>query len=98
MVRPIAAAAALMLSITPWTAQAAEKTAVLQVANATCELCGPIIKKALSRVSGVKEVQLKESGADGDAVATVTFDDTITNVAALVSATTNAGYPSKPAN
>jgi hypothetical protein len=33
-----------------------------------------------------------------DPVATVTFDDAITSLPALVAATTNAGYPSHFAN
>lgn len=32
------------------------------------------------------------------AVATVTYDDAVVSVAKLVAATTNAGYPSRPAN
>ena len=59
----------------------------------TCELCGPIVKRALSNVSGVLAVDVSEA-TDG-AIAKVRFDDGKTNVAALITATTNAGYPSK---
>jgi periplasmic mercuric ion binding protein len=55
-------------------------------------------KKALVRVSGVKAVQVKQAGQMADPVATVTFDDAVTNVPALIAATTNAGYPSHLAN
>ncbi|HBT69137.1 mercury transporter [Brucella anthropi] len=72
---------------------AAEQTVTLNVANATCELCGPIVKRALSNVSGVLAVDVSEA-TDG-AIAKVRFDDGKTNVAALITATTNAGYPSK---
>ena len=96
MIRHVAAAAALAITLSPWAVQAAEKTVVLNVDNATCELCGPIVKRTLSRVSGVKAVQIKEANAG--AVATVTFDDAVASVATLVAATTNAGYPSRPAN
>lgn len=58
MIRHVAAAAVLAVALSPWAAQAAEKTVVLNVDNATCELCAPIVKRTLSRVSGVKEVQV----------------------------------------
>ncbi len=98
MIRHIAAAATLAIMLSPWAVQAAEKTVVLNVDNATCELCGPIVKKTLSRVSGVKTVELKETSASSGVVATVTFDDAVTNVPTLIAATTNAGYPSHPTN
>jgi periplasmic mercuric ion binding protein len=72
--------------------QAAEKTIVLNVDNASCELCGPIVKKTLSRVWGVKAVQIAEATATGR-LATVVFDDGATSVPSLTSALTNAGYP-----
>lgn len=71
---------------------AAEQSVTLNVANATCELCGPIVKRALSNVPGVLKVEVSE--ATGAAIAKVRFDDSQTNVAALITATTNAGYPS----
>lgn len=71
---------------------AAEQTVTLNVANATRELCGPIVKRALSNVPGVLDVDVSE--ATGAAIAKVRFDDSQTNVAALITATTNAGYPS----
>ncbi|HKX08385.1 MAG TPA: cation transporter [Stellaceae bacterium] len=97
MNRYLVAVASLALLLSPWVAQAAEKTVVLTVDNATCDLCAPIVKKTLSGVSGVKVVQIKEADTTSGAVATVTFDDAITTVTALIAATTNAGYPSHPA-
>lgn len=94
MIRHVAAAAALAVMLSPLAGQAAEKTITLNVENATCALCGPIVKSALSRVSGVKAVEVKEASAMSGEVATVTFDDAVTNVAALTAATTNAGFPS----
>jgi mercuric ion binding protein len=91
-----AAAFAIMLS--PLAVQAAEKTVVLDVANATCDLCGPVVKKALSRVEGVKSVQFTGANADSGAVATVTFDDATADVPKLIAAATNAGYPAKLKN
>lgn len=88
---PIVALAAAFVS--SGAAFATEQTVTLNVANATCELCGPIVKRSLNRVSGVLDVQISE--ADGATIAKVRFEDSRTNVAALVMATTNAGYPSK---
>jgi periplasmic mercuric ion binding protein len=93
MIRPIVATAALVVALSPLTARAAEKTVVLDVDNATCELCAPIIKKTLSQVSGVTAVQVAEATANSGAVATVTFDDARANVSKLITASTNAGYP-----
>lgn len=98
MIRHVVAAAALALALSPWAAQAADKTVVLNVRNANCELCAPIVEKSLTRVKGVKAVEVKQADQEADPVATVTFDDAVTNVSALIAATTNAGYPSQPAN
>lgn len=68
-----------------------EQTVTLNVANATCELCGPVVKRSLNRVSGVLDVQMSE--ANGAAVARVRFEDSRTSVPALIATTTNAGYP-----
>jgi mercuric ion binding protein len=78
----------------PGATFAAERTVTLNVANATCELCGPIVKGSLASVSGVLDVQISE--ADGAAIAKVRFEDSRTDVAALIAATTNAGYAKKP--
>jgi mercuric ion binding protein len=86
----VALTAALFLS---GAAFATERTVTLNVANATCELCGPIVKGSLTRVSGVLDVQISE--ADGAAIAKVRFEDSRTDVPALITATSNAGYPSR---
>ncbi|CCF22087.1 cation transporter [Agrobacterium genomosp. 3] len=93
MIRPVAVAVLLAL-LSPLAAVAGEKTVILNVDNATCALCAPIVKTALSRVSGVTAVQVKEADAMSGAVATVSFDDAVTGVPTLIAATTNAGYPS----
>jgi mercuric ion binding protein len=90
--------AALMLAVSAWSVEAAEKTIVLNVDKADCTLCAPIVRMTLQRVPGVKTVSVAEANAMSPAVATVTFDDAATNVQALVTATTNAGYPSHPVN
>jgi mercuric ion binding protein len=89
------AAASLVILLSPVAAHAAEKSVVLDVHNATCELCGPIVKKVLGRVSGVKDIAIADDKAYSDAIVTVTFDDTKTNADALVAATTNVGYPTQ---
>lgn len=91
-------AAAFAIILSPLAVQAAEKTVVLSVANASCELCGPIVKKTLSRVEGVKSVQITEVNADSGAVATVTYDDATADVPKLIAAATDAGYPAKLRN
>lgn len=93
MIRINIAAAALAIALSPLAAQAAERTVVLNVDNATCALCAPIVKKTLSRVQGVTAVQVKGATANAVAVATVTFDDTTADVPKLIAAATNAGYP-----
>ena len=98
IIRHLAVAATLALALSAGIAHAAPQTVVLNVDNATCTLCGPIVKRTLERVSGVKAVDLKEADAMSGAVATVQFDDAVTNIDALIAATTNAGYPSHLAN
>ncbi len=63
---------------------------VLDVQNMTCELCPITVKKALDKVPGVAASRIDFAMK----TATVEFDPDRANVAALVSATTNAGYPS----
>jgi mercuric ion binding protein len=98
MIKHFAAAATLALVLSPWAVRAAERTVVLNVDNATCELCAPIVKKTLSRVWGVKGVQVAEATVNTSAVATVMFDDGATDIVTLISAVTNAGYPARIRN
>ena len=84
------AAVAVGLSVAG-TAQAAEQTITLTIANMTCASCPHIVKESLSAVPGVLKVAVsfpKQS-------AVVTFDDAKTNITTLTTVTTNAGYPSK---
>ena len=74
-------------------ATAAERTVTLKVANMYCALCGPTVKKSLQRVQGVTRVQVDTDKE----IAVVTFDDAKASVETLTKATTNAGYPSQPA-
>jgi periplasmic mercuric ion binding protein len=87
---PIAALLfATALSMSAW---AATKTVTLNVPGMTCPACPTTIKKALTKVQGVSQIDV--SYAKKQAV--VTFDDTKTDTKALVKATTDAGYPSQP--
>jgi mercuric ion binding protein len=72
---------------------AAERTVTLAVDNMTCATCGPIVKASLGRIAGVRQVVVSPA----EQTATVTFDDALASTEILVAATTNAGYPSRPA-
>jgi periplasmic mercuric ion binding protein len=98
MSRRLTAAATLCLLLSVGLAQAADKTIVLNIKNADCLLCPPIVKSSLSHVPGVKSVEIKQANQMAPFLATVTFDDAVTNVSALVAAPTNAGYPTQVVN
>lgn len=83
--------AALASALLPGMASATERTVTLAVDNMTCATCAPTVKKSLARVAGVTKVEV--SAEQNRAV--VVFDDTKTTASALVSATANAGYPSR---
>ena len=73
-------------------ALAADRTVALAIKNMTCVTCVPIVKKSLGQVRGVKRVVVSAKTN----TATIVYDDKVTTVPALVKATTNAGYPSRP--
>ena len=70
------------------------QTVVLDVQNMTCEICPITVKKALDKVPGVASTKIDLAKK----TATVKFDPERANVAAMVKATTNAGYPSTAHN
>ncbi|MHB8348347.1 MAG: mercury resistance system periplasmic binding protein MerP [Acidiferrobacterales bacterium] len=72
------------------TAAAATQTVTLAVKGMTCPVCPITVKKALNRVAGVTRTEVRFKRKE----AIVTFDNTKTNVGALIKATTDAGYPS----
>ena len=92
------AAVTTLLAFAPLAAGAAEKTVVLNVKNADCVLCPPIVKQSLAHVPGVTGVEIKQADQMAPFMATITFDDAVATVPALIAATTNAGYPSSVAN
>jgi mercuric ion binding protein len=71
-------------------AAAAPKTVALSVPDMTCSTCPIQVKKALSRVSGVLEASASLEKKE----ALVTYDDSKTNVEALMKATADIGFPS----
>ncbi|AXK68095.1 mercury resistance system periplasmic binding protein MerP [Burkholderia vietnamiensis] len=82
----VLAALAATLSAPAW---AAMKTVALSVPGMTCASCPVTVRAALKRVDGVKDIAVI-----GETDIQVTYDDARTNVAALINATKNAGYPS----
>ncbi len=72
------------------TVAAATQTVTLAVKGMTCPVCPITVKKALNRVAGVTKTEVRFKRKE----AIVTFDNTKTNVGALIKATTDAGYPS----
>ncbi len=75
-------------------ALAGERTVTLAVENMYCALCPLTVKGSLQAVPGVKRALVSYE----EKTAVVTYDDAETDVNALVTATTNAGYPSTPKN
>ncbi|HVC52063.1 MAG TPA: hypothetical protein VND87_08585 [Stellaceae bacterium] len=98
MIRQFTIATTLTFMLLPLSAQAAEKSVVLDIKNADCVLCPPIVKQSLMRVPGVKAVEIKQATKMSPFMATVTFDDTVATLPALIAAPTDAGYPAKLAN
>ncbi len=78
----------LFLSCT--AAFAVEQTIRLDVQGMTCMSCPYQVESALKGVDGV--ISAKASLAEGSVV--VEYDDAKTDIAALTSATANAGFPS----
>jgi len=69
---------------------AAIRTIKLSVPGMTCASCPYIVKASISQINGIKSVEATMT----DLSATVTFDDTLTNVDEIRQATENVGYPS----
>lgn len=82
--------ASLVLAAVVAPAWAATQTVTLSVPGMTCAACPITVKKALSKVEGVNQVDVTFEKRQ----AVVTFDDTKTSVQKLTKATEDAGYPS----
>lgn len=74
--------------ITP--AWAATQTVTLAVPGMTCAACPITVKKALTKVDGVQQVEVSYEKRE----AVVIFDDAKTSTPKLTQSTENAGYPS----
>ena len=83
---------ALLLALPVAAFAGAPQTLVLDVRNMTCSLCPITVQKALGKVPGVTDAKIDYDKK----TATVRFDPEKTSLAALVEATTDAGFPSKP--
>jgi len=84
----IAVAVALLMLANP--AWAGPRTITLTVSNMICATCPIVVKRALTKVEGVSKAVIHVDKKQ----ALVTFDDAKTSAAALIKATTNAGFPS----
>lgn len=82
------ASAVLLLAAMP--AFAATQHLTLSVPGMNCAACPITIKKALSKMDGVSQIEVSAKTRQ----AVVTYDDAKTDVQALTTATANAGYPS----
>jgi mercuric ion binding protein len=92
-VSKLLASAAIAVSVlVSSTSFAAEKTVTLAVKNMYCADCPFIVRKSLEAVAGVSNAVVSYK----DKTAEVTYDDTKADIAALIRATTEAGYPSAP--
>ena len=70
------------------------QSAKFVIANMTCASCPITVKKAMSRVAGVRSVNVSFA----DKTATVVFDLAQTNPAQIAAASTNVGFPAKLAH
>jgi len=85
--RYLLASIAFMVAVPGW---AHTQSVTLSVPGMSCPACPITVKRALTRVDGVIEVEVNFERRE----AVVTFDDDKTDVQALTRATENAGYPS----
>ena len=69
---------------------AGEKTIKLSVPGMTCASCPYIVAGSIDMLDGIKSVEATME----DLSATVTYDDTVTNVEEIREATADVGYPS----
>ncbi len=94
MKRILGVAAVAMTLISTSGALADEQTVTLAVDNLFCVTCPYIVKQTLARIDGVSAVEVSYQ----EKTAVVTFDDAKTDIAALTTATGDAGFPSRLVN
>lgn len=85
---PLLLSALLALAAGP--ARAETRTVTLSVPGMNCPICPLTVKKALTGVDGVRDVDVSFEQKE----VRVTFDDARADVETLRRATANAGYPS----
>lgn len=76
------------------TQSAVEQTTTFAIENMTCALCPVTVKTAMEHVVGVQSVEIDFEAK----TATVVFDPSVTTPEAIAAASTNVGYPAKPAS
>lgn len=81
-----------MLPAALTTAQAANRTATLNVKDMTCSTCPLTVRQVLLKSPGVSQAKVDFKTA----AATVTFDDAATSIERLANAVSEAGFPSAP--
>jgi len=86
----IAAMLMLVGSLMSSVAVAETKTCTLEVSGMTCASCPYMVKGAITEVDGVEDVTVSLQ----DKKAIVVYDDTKTDVPALIAATENIGFKS----
>jgi copper chaperone CopZ len=64
------------------------ETRVLAIEGMTCDNCVKTLTRALKKVNGIKDVQVNREQAR----ATITFDTTKTDIAAIHEAVEHSGY------
>ncbi len=94
MKRILGIAAVTMTLISASGVLAGERTVTLALDNLFCVSCPYIVKQTLARIDGVSAVEVSYQ----EKTAVVTFDDAKTDVAALTTATSDAGFPSRLVN
>lgn len=88
--KPIRLVIAAALAAGAFVAHAEVRKVELTVPTMDCDTCPITIRIALQKVAGVKKAAVSYERRN----AIVTYDDRLTNVAALTRATEQAGYPS----
>ena len=91
MKKPLGAAAIAVAILINGYALAAQRSVTLAVDGMTCASCPYIVKQTLAGIPGVSDVTVSFKKK----TALVVFDDSKANVAALTTATTNVGFPSR---
>lgn len=80
---------AALLCLTESAFAAAPRATILDIQNMTCSMCAITVHRALEKVPGVIEAKVDYDHK----TATVKYDADKIDPAALIKATTNAGFP-----